>query len=632
MKRYKFVSRRHLRLSLIGVISLPLILSFQNCSKSSPGSVGGAGISIVDMPIISITSPNSCVEGHFVDGAINPNCAADPIGAALDQANEEIRNVANISAPEIEIDENNLVSPPMESVPAIVLPPKAAEIDPSIVDDVVPPQNVVNNPEVIESAPVATLDPSKLAPVSTSNSNDKKDENNNAVPIYLAPVPIVAEESAPIYVSPELVPENVTVVQVKEEEREEATKKIEEQEAKAEAERKAKEEEELKIAEQRAIKAKEEEEAKIAKAKDEEEKAAKARQEEEEQARQIGLERARQEVAAAEETARKAAEEALKAAAEKKAAEEAAARLAEEKARKEKEVEEAKIAKAKQDEEDRENEIKKQKEVVIVKVEDMPIASAVKAGLVEAPPAPEKRVCQPFTSPAAKATVKKTTLGVMGELFYSNTTSISKFNDLVTKGRKSEASLYFDNLFVPTVPFSRGFVSDNGQPLKTADGKVLIEYFGVRAKGQLQVATEEDAGIYQLAILSDDGSNLKIMDPKTKSMTTIINNDGNHPTKMGCTSQTIALQPGQKIPFELEYYQGPRYHIAMALVWRKVVPGMNMNEPLCGKSGNDTFWDSSKTPSVAKGWAELQRRGWKPIEASELVMPERQVNPCNESK
>lgn len=551
MKRFKHVSRRHLRLAFIGLISTPLVLSFQNCSKTSPGSVGGSGVPIVDMPISSITSPNSCVEGHFIDNSINPNCFSDPVGVALDQANQEVQkfiDAANDMHVNLE-QPAEPVSAPIESVPVVVLPPAAAQIDPS-------PETASKEapaPEVPADAPVVTnLDPAKLppmAPVPSDAGNSTPPpaaaENpaaapaeehaatpaepaHDAAPVAETPVappaPAPVPTPAPVYVAPAPIvaaPQPVVAV----------------------------------------------------------------------------VEPTVSQPTPAPATTTPAPTTTTTVASNPTPAP-AAVPVAE--------------------------------PVKVVKVEDMPIATAVAAGLVEAPPQPEKRVCQPFTSPDAKPYAKKTTLGVMGELYYATSgTSFSNFADLKSKSKKSDMKLYFDRLFVPTVAFSRGFVSESGTPL-TADGKVLLEYFGVSMKGQFQVAAQEDAGIYQIAVISDDGSNLRVLDSKTNKMVTVINNDGNHATKMGCTTQTIALAPGDKIPFELDYYQGPRYHIAMALIWRKILPGTNMNDTLCGQTGSGTFWNADKTPSAATGWAELQKRGWKPIEASELVMPEKQVNPCNE--
>lgn len=65
-------------------------------------------------------------------------------------------------------------------------------------------------------------------------------------------------------------------------------------------------------------------------------------------------------------------------------------------------------------------------------------------------------------------------------------------------------------------------------------------------------------GDYQIALLADDGAVLQASDTGA-GFTTLIDNDGTHPTKMACASRTVHMSRDSRIPIKLDYYQGPRY-------------------------------------------------------------------------
>src|SRR5690606_35966359 len=119
--------------------------------------------------------------------------------------------------------------------------------------------------------------------------------------------------------------------------------------------------------------------------------------------------------------------------------------------------------------------------------------------------------------------------------------------------------------------------------------KKLIEYFGVKFESTLQLSDDDEEGDYELALLSDDGARLKIKDPATDSWREIINNDNNHETRMGCSSEVIRMTRRTQIPIEVVYFQGPRYHIANILMWRKSsVAGKDSS---CGVYGNKHYFN-----------------------------------------
>ena len=149
------------------------------------------------------------------------------------------------------------------------------------------------------------------------------------------------------------------------------------------------------------------------------------------------------------------------------------------------------------------------------------------------------------------------------------------------------------NLDVPIREYTKGF--------PTPEKQTVVENFAVRFRGQLAVDTP---GKYVFWLLSDDGSKLYI------NSTLVINNDGVH----GITRRkgrkdlskntqvsweidghfielgkrgSIELTAGTH-PFEIQYFQGPRYEIALQWfyqppnAYRQIVPPEVIYRP--GKS------------------------------------------------
>ena len=83
----------------------------------------------------------------------------------------------------------------------------------------------------------------------------------------------------------------------------------------------------------------------------------------------------------------------------------------------------------------------------------------------------------------------------------------------------------------------------------------LFEWFGIRFEGQIYIP--EDCNC-KFRLSSDDGAILTIGDM------VVVDNDGLHPTRS--KDGEIFLQQGLH-DFRIDYYQGPRYHIALQLLW-----------------------------------------------------------------
>lgn len=195
----------------------------------------------------------------------------------------------------------------------------------------------------------------------------------------------------------------------------------------------------------------------------------------------------------------------------------------------------------------------------------------------------------------------------------------------------NEVDLFFNSINIATRPFDRGFMTQSGATILTPEGDTLYEYFALSFRGRMHLGGETPPGDYQMAILSDDGAILR-MDTGS-GMTTIVDNDGTHPTRMGCATQPVHFGHGQKIPFELDYYQGPRFHIAMMVLWRPW-PSGGPADVQCGKEGNSMYFDSTQDPPTPQpAFNNLIARGWSVMDASSYSLPADEgdpgSNPCN---
>lgn len=250
------------------------------------------------------------------------------------------------------------------------------------------------------------------------------------------------------------------------------------------------------------------------------------------------------------------------------------------------------------------------------------------------PPDPHSVVCEPFDEGQNGSSI----YGLSGNLFYipRSEAEISpgeprytSVNDYITPARQfDDYVLYMSRLYVPTRPFDRGFVTQTGETLKVG-GEALYEYFGVSMNSRIRLHTGDPEGPYQFAVLSDDGSIFTLGNPADPTL--VLNNDGVSPTRMGCSATPVQMTKKSKIPMRMDYFQGPRFHISLILLWRPFPTDPNeVNDPLCGHASNEDYFDSTQDPPVAQ-WAynELLSRGWRPLLMENYLIQDG-INPCNE--
>ncbi len=106
-------------------------------------------------------------------------------------------------------------------------------------------------------------------------------------------------------------------------------------------------------------------------------------------------------------------------------------------------------------------------------------------------------------------------------------------------------SIVSTNLDVPERVFSSGFP---GLPY-------LFEWFGISYKGIIKIPAD---GEYTFKLISDDGAIFYLNGQK------VIDNDGVH--AISERTVTLSLTAGD-MSFTVDYFQGPRYYIALQLMW-----------------------------------------------------------------
>lgn len=219
--------------------------------------------------------------------------------------------------------------------------------------------------------------------------------------------------------------------------------------------------------------------------------------------------------------------------------------------------------------------------------------------------------------------------GVYGQLYYL-TPSQPRYTSVVdyfTNGTQvSDLELFLNQVYIPTRPFDRGFVTAAGTTITNEQGDTLYEYFAMNLRGRLARGSLPP-GRYQMALLSDDGSILS-MDTGS-GMVQVVNNDGQHPTRMGCAMTAIELGDAP-IPYELLYNQGPRFHIALTWMIRPWPADENPNDVQCGLQGNAMYFDSTQDPPAPQpAYNNLLARGWMPLAPENYLLPLDKVkNPC----
>ncbi|MES2769183.1 MAG: hypothetical protein V4596_08560 [Bdellovibrionota bacterium] len=238
-----------------------------------------------------------------------------------------------------------------------------------------------------------------------------------------------------------------------------------------------------------------------------------------------------------------------------------------------------------------------------------------------------KLVCDPFDGGPSNPTDPNYGRGLKANLYYlrDDQPRYQHVADYINSGMRADQFLFFTQLNVPTRMFNIGFPTESGSLVKRDDGQVLQEYFALRLSSVIHLGPDDEPGDYELAILSDDGAIMRLRGSDGQYQT-VVDNDGDHPTKMGCGSTITMTRETQKL-MQFDYYQGPRYHISVIPMWRKKVAGQAA-EPRCGQSGNNLFFNEN-TSAPQAAYNDLLSRGWKPLDMDNYSLPVSTIfNPC----
>ncbi len=257
------------------------------------------------------------------------------------------------------------------------------------------------------------------------------------------------------------------------------------------------------------------------------------------------------------------------------------------------------------------------------------------------PTDPNGVVCDPFTNnPGNPGSALQ--LGIVGSLYYMSGDTLSTclartpgdetcywLSNYRTLGTKAPVSLFLNDINVPTRYFDTPFLTQSGDTLTDSQGNAFYEYFSVSMDSEVRLGANDNEGLYQFAILSDDGSVLKIDEAGT-GLHELINNDFHHQTKLVTASTPVVMSQTTRLPIHLDYFQGPRRHIAMMLLWREW--NGSASELENGKSGNAYFFDYTTTPSTPKAtYNGMVSRGWKPLSPGNFGLPAAVAsNPCKQ--
>jgi hypothetical protein len=239
-------------------------------------------------------------------------------------------------------------------------------------------------------------------------------------------------------------------------------------------------------------------------------------------------------------------------------------------------------------------------------------------------------VCNPFGG-----SVTARDQGLLGELYHlpSSLPRYESVSPYIQNGMKLDATLYFDQVSVPTRPFDAGFTTLGGETLKTPAGDTLYEWFALRFDSVIKLTNGDRTGKKQFALLADDGAILRAK--VNGQWLTLVDDDGQHPTKFKIASVAVDMGVDTELPIELKYFQGPRMHIAVMVLWRDWPEGNNAwKDALNGEEGNDLFFDSEVSPSAPQAaYRALLSRGWKAVPAANFFLPNQSApNPCPEQE
>jgi hypothetical protein len=201
--------------------------------------------------------------------------------------------------------------------------------------------------------------------------------------------------------------------------------------------------------------------------------------------------------------------------------------------------------------------------------------------------------------------------GLSGELRFADPTVGPSYTSVFEYKQNAQlvnATLFLSALNVAPRNFAAGFSVGGAPPLSDGNGQPLLEYFSVHVKSNLMLDASDAEGFYQFALLADDGAVMTIVDPVTGLSSILVDNDQVHAPRLACGSRSLNLSRSSKIATQIDYFQGPRYQIALMLLWRPVATADAAIDQLCESPLSD--------------YTALTSRGWKPVAPKNFLLQE----------
>jgi len=186
----------------------------------------------------------------------------------------------------------------------------------------------------------------------------------------------------------------------------------------------------------------------------------------------------------------------------------------------------------------------------------------------------------------------------------------------------------FTDLNVPTRYFTDGF------PLNGSSTSTVDSYFTFDIKGTFHLDTSDLDGYYQFAAIADDAAEIRTATEGGSFDALLVDdskpagaNNGcleqTQPAHLSCSSvwgnqaaaniKTIHISPGQNIPLEVKYWEGPGQGIAFVVLYRRVADPNNtasLADSSCGKELNFS--------ASGAGMTDLLTR-WKVVSSGNLL-------------
>jgi hypothetical protein len=260
-------------------------------------------------------------------------------------------------------------------------------------------------------------------------------------------------------------------------------------------------------------------------------------------------------------------------------------------------------------------------------------------------PSPSIIGCNPFSTPSGSPSSSPQ---IDASLYYLSTDPGSTNGNSVQyyiQNGNYVGDFLFSQVDIPTENFMNGLPMWNGKQVTDKSGNVLLQWFALDFKTSIKLGPNDEPGLYEFAVLSDDGSIMYIDNGMGLGLQPEIENDGEHSNRIVCSSTTFNFSAGPSaanptvMPMELKYYQGPQYSIAAQIFWRKVSGSKSsLSDPECvipstssnpqAGSGDDYYYDTTNNSAIQSPMIEFLNRGWSVLAPDNFVLPSGVAGNC----